>query len=215
MLWPSIFTGGAVISGLVFIWSTYAGTQTQRYIFKPLTTILILGIALTLPDPISSFYRLMVAIGMLFSLGGDIFLMLPGNTFVFGLVSFLVAHLFYIVAYQSRAGLRFTLWLFVLYALFFGAMLYLLWPHVGALRLPVVIYALVLVMMGWQAAEQWWVLRDGSALLAMVGALLFMLSDATLALNKFRAPIPQHDLIIMSTYYGAQLLIAWSVQRIP
>ncbi len=110
MLWPSILTGGAVISGLVFIWSTYAGTQTQRYIFKPLTTILILGIALTLPDPISSFYRLMVAIGMLFSLGGDIFLMLPGNTFVFGLVSFLVAHLFYIVAYQSRAG-------FALYAL--------------------------------------------------------------------------------------------------
>ncbi len=49
----------------------------------------------------------------------------------------------------------------------------------------------------------------------MVGALLFMLSDATLALNKFRAPIPQHDLIIMTTYYGAQLLIAWSVQRNP
>ena len=102
----------------------------------------------------------------------------------------------------------------MLYALFFGVMLDLLWPHVGALRLPVVIYALVLVVMGWQAAEQWWVLRDGSAFLAMVGALLFMLSDAILALNKFRAPIPQHDLIIMTTYYGAQLLIAWSVQRI-
>ena len=211
MLWPSILTGAAVFSGIVFVWSTYAGTQTQQYIFKPLTTLLILGIALTLPEPVSSFYRIAVAIGMLFSLGGDIFLMLPGNTFVFGLVSFLVAHLFYIAAYQSRAGFRFTFWLFLLYALFFGVMLYLLWPHIGALRLPVVIYALVLVGMGWQAAEQWWVLRDRSALLAMAGALLFMLSDGSLALNKFRAPIPQHNLIIMTTYYGAQLLIAWSV----
>ena len=49
----------------------------------------------------------------------------------------------------------------------------------------------------------------------MVGALLFILSDTTLALNKFRAPVPQRDLIIMSTYYAAQFLIAWSVYRFP
>jgi uncharacterized membrane protein YhhN len=52
-------------------------------------------------------------------------------------------------------------------------------------------------------------------LLAMIGAILFILSDTTLALNKFRAPVPQRDLIIMSTYYSAQFLIAWSVYRFP
>ena len=100
------------------------------------------------------------------------------------------------------------------YASFFGAMLACsgrMWVRCGC-RWS--IYALVLGVMGWQAAEQWWLLRDGSALLAMVGALLFMLSDAALALNKFRAPTPHRDLIVMTTYYGALLLIAWSVQQI-
>ena len=106
-----------------------------------------------------------------------------------------------------------TLWLLALYGMYTGALLYLLWPHVGDLRVPVFIYGLVLMVMGWQAAEQWWALRDTSALLAMVGAALFMISDSALALNRFRGGIPQPDLIIMSTYYGAQLLIAWSVYK--
>jgi uncharacterized membrane protein YhhN len=65
--------------------------------------------------------------------------------------------------------------------------------------------------MGWQAAALWWAVRDTAALLAMAGALLFIASDSILALDKFRASIPQRDLLIMSTYYGALLLIAWSV----
>ncbi|MCB0148242.1 MAG: hypothetical protein KDE01_11385, partial [Caldilineaceae bacterium] len=92
-------SAAAVISGVVYIWTTYAGTQTQRYLFKPLTTGLILLVVLTLPDPVSALYRGLVAAGIIFSLAGDVFLMLPGNTFVWGLVSFLVAHLFYIGAY--------------------------------------------------------------------------------------------------------------------
>jgi len=207
----SILTALAMISGSIFIWSTYAGTAVQRYLFKPLTTVLILGIALTAPTPISEFYRWMVVIGMLFSMGGDIFLMLPRDRFIFGLASFLVAHLFYISAYVSRTGYHFTGWIFVLYALYTVGLLYLLWPHIGAVRIPVIVYGVVLTMMGWQAAELWWAVRDLSALLAMIGAMLFLLSDSTLALNKFRAPIPQRDLIVMATYYSAQLLIAWSV----
>jgi uncharacterized membrane protein YhhN len=113
------------------------------------------------------------------------------------------------------SGFHFTWWLALPYVLYGFFMLYLLWPHVGDLRIPVIVYAAVLMIMGWQAAEQWWQVRDTSMLLAMVGAILFILSDTTLALNKFRAPVPQRDLIIMSTYYSAQFLIAWSVYRFP
>jgi uncharacterized membrane protein YhhN len=42
--------------------------------------------------------------------------------------------------------------------------------------------------------------------------VLFILSDSTLALNKFRSPIPQSSVIVMSTYWAAQLLLAWSVR---
>lgn len=210
VLWLSVL---AVISGGIYIWTTYAGSDWQRYLFKPLTTVLILGVALAVPTPVSERYRWLVVVGILFSLAGDIFLMLPQDRFIFGLASFLLAHLFYIAAYGSRTGFHLTWWLLAIYLAYVALLLGLLWPYVGAVRIPVLVYGLVLGVMGWQAAEQWWRLRDLSALLAMLGAMLFMLSDSTLALNKFRMAVPNASLIIMSTYYGAQLLIAWSVAR--
>jgi uncharacterized membrane protein YhhN len=201
----------AIISGGVYIWAARAGSPTLRYIFKPLTTVLILALALLLPDAVSPLYRTLIAVGILFSLGGDIFLMLPRDAFVWGLASFLVAHLFYIAAYIARAGLQLNWLLLAPFVLYVAVLLYLLLPHTGAVRVPVILYAVVLMAMGWQAAALWWAVRDTAALLAMAGALLFIASDSILALDKFRAPIPQRDLLIMSTYYGALLLIAWSV----
>lgn len=204
-------TLAAIVSGGVYIWAARAGTPMLRYIFKPLTTVLILVLALLLPDAVSPLYRVLVAVGILFSLGGDIFLMLPRDAFVWGLASFLVAHLFYIAAYISRAGLQMNWLLLAPFVLYGAVLLYLLLPHTGAVRVPVILYAVVLMAMGWQAAALWWAVRDMAALLAMAGALLFIASDSILALDKFRAPMPQRDLLIMSTYYGALLLIAWSV----
>jgi uncharacterized membrane protein YhhN len=66
-------TLAAIVSGSIYVWITYAGSPTLRYIFKPLTTALILGLALLLPDAISPLYRALIAAGILFSLGGDIF----------------------------------------------------------------------------------------------------------------------------------------------
>lgn len=204
-------TLAAIISGGGYIWAARAGSPVQRYIFKPLTTVLILLLALALPDAVSPLYRVLIAVGILFSLGGDIFLMLPRDAFVWGLLSFLIAHLFYIGAYVSRAGWQLNWLLLAPFILYVAGLLYLLLPQAGAMRIPVMLYALVLMTMGWQAAALWAVMRDIATLLAMVGALLFIASDSILALDKFRAPILQRDLLIMSTYYGALLLIAWSV----
>lgn len=204
-------TLAAIVSGSIYIWAARAGSSTQRYIFKPLTTALILGLALLLPDAIAPLYRALIVAGILFSLGGDIFLMLPRDAFVWGLASFLVAHLFYIAAYISRAGLQMSWLLLAPFVLYVAVLLYLLLPHTGAVRAPVILYALVLMAMGWQAAALWWAVRDTAALLAMAGALLFIASDSILALDRFRAPIAQRDLLVMSTYYSALLLIAWSV----
>ncbi|HQY90592.1 lysoplasmalogenase [Caldilinea sp.] len=202
----------AIASGIIYIWAAYAGSQMQRYLFKPLTTTLILALALLLPAPVSPLYRGLIAIGILFSLSGDIFLMLPGNSpFIWGLVSFLAAHLFYSAGYVSRSGFALH-WLIVLPFVVYGmVLLSLLLPYTGAVRVPVILYAIVLIVMGWQATEMWWALRDLPALLAMIGALLFIASDSLLALDKFRAPLPQRDLLVMGAYYSALLLIAWSV----
>jgi uncharacterized membrane protein YhhN len=211
----NILTVGALISSLVYIATlkNEGSGDLLHYILKPLTTLLIAGIALAIPSPISDTYRWLVILGLLLSLAGDVFLMLPDDRlFLFGLASFLVAHLFFIGAYRTRGGFDFTWWLVLLYLAYTVVLIYLLWPTIGNMRIPVIIYGAVLMVMGWQAAEMWVRWSDLSALAAMLGAILFMLSDSTLALNKFRAPIRQSAIIIMSTYWAAQLLIAWSVR---
>ncbi len=207
----NLLTVAALVSAGAYLWAASAGGEWQRYLLKPLTTLLILGIALSVVAPVSELYRWLVVAGLLFSMAGDIFLMLPHDLFVWGLVGFLIAHLLYIAAYCSRTGFRFTWWMLLPYLAYTLALLYFLWPTVGPMRIPVIVYGLVLMVMGWQAAEQWLALRDLSALLAMAGALLFMASDSVLAINKFRQPIANQTLIVMTTYWAAQLLIAWSV----
>jgi iron(III) transport system permease protein len=87
------------ISAFIHIRAEYRGPRRNVYIFKPLTTSLIILTALLLPDAVPAPYKWLIIAGLLFSLGGDVFLMLPQDRFVFGLVSFLIAHLFYIAAF--------------------------------------------------------------------------------------------------------------------
>lgn len=209
----NLLTVAALAASLVYIATLRNAPDRLHYLLKPLTTLLIGGIALAIPAPVSDLYRTLVVGGLLASMLGDIFLMLPDERFFApGLVSFLVAHLLYITAWRSRGDFGFTWWLLLLYAAYCAVLIYLLWPSVGSLRIPVVVYAAVLMVMGWQAAEMWLTWRDWSALAAMAGAVLFLLSDSALALNKFRAPIAQSSVVVMSTYWAAQLLIAWSVR---
>jgi uncharacterized membrane protein YhhN len=211
----NILTVAALISSLVYIATLRDSARSDRlhYVLKPLTTLLMAGIALAIPVPVSDTYRWLVVLGLMLSLAGDVFLMLPDDRyFIFGLASFLVAHLFFIGAYRARGGFGFTWWLALLYLAYAAAFVYLLWPSIVDVRIPVLVYASVLMVMGWQAAEMWLYWSDLSALAAMLGAIFFLLSDSTLALNKFRAPIRQSSVIVMSTYWAAQLLIAWSVR---
>ena len=65
--------------------------------------------------------------------------------------------------------------------------------------------------MGWMAIERFHHLPTLGTVLSMIGAVLFMISDAVLALNKFKKPFFSAEMIILSTYFTAQLLLALSV----
>jgi uncharacterized membrane protein YhhN len=78
------------------------------------------------------------------------------------------------------------------------------------MRLPAFVYMLAILLMGWQAANQMLATGTTAALMALAGALLFLVSDSVLALNRFRKAVPAAQVIILSTYYAAQMLIALS-----
>jgi len=207
-----ILSALALISAVFYLHAIYRENQQQVYLFKPLTTILILVIALVAADPVSVFYKWAIVAGLVFSLGGDIFLILPQNRFILGLVSFLVAHIVFTLAFASVEGFYTSLWVFVP-LLAIGAIIFigLLWPHLGKYKIPAAIYTLVIFIMAWQAAGYRIQAGNRSSLLVLIGSILFIFSDMVLTMNRFRSPIRNARLIYMPAYYAALWLFAMSV----
>ena len=201
----------ALVTGALHIQAEYAGARRRVYIFKPLTTSLIIVFALLIDPPISPAYKTLIFAGLCFSLAGDVFLMLPNDRFVFGLVSFLVAHLLYIAAFVSLGGFQRDGFAFLVYAAYGAAVLSLLWRGLGGLRLPVLLYVAVILLMGWQALALWRAYPGLGALSAATGAALFVISDSALAFDRFRHRFVGARALVLSTYYLAQALFAISV----
>ncbi len=199
----------AALSAVLHIRAEYRGPRWCVYIFKPLTMGFIVLIAFTGP-PGSGAYRHLVIGGLLFSLAGDVFLMLPSDCFVAGLVAFLVAHLFYIAAFAPVAGA--LQWWPVLPLAAYGVGIYrILAPGLGKLKRPVLAYIAVIMVMAWMGWEQWFQAGRTGALMIFAGALLFVVSDTVLALNRFGRGFKAARALNLSTYFAAQWLIAGSV----
>lgn len=92
-----------------------------------------------------------------------------------------------------------------------AAIMRLLWPHLGRLRLPVIVYVVVLIAMAALAGARAVEVQTPLSWAAAAGAALFVFSDATLALNRFRRRFHAAQFVIMTTYVAAQMLIAISV----
>ncbi|WP_299017289.1 lysoplasmalogenase [uncultured Photobacterium sp.] len=196
-------------SALLHITAAYHGPKWQFYLFKPFTMVLLLMLAWQ--SGLEGFYHQVIFIGLILSVVGDILLMLPKDRFVPGLVSFLLAHIAYSLAFWSQLDDNMVWWLPAL--LFAGGIIvFLLFlPSLGALMLPVAMYIAVIVQMTWAAGEFWLTVGSMTSLLAFVGALVFMLSDTVLALDRFRGPLPSATAVVMSSYYLAQSLFVASL----
>lgn len=153
-------------------------------------------------------WRIFVIFALVFSWGGDVLLM-PGDMFAAGLGSFLVAHLFYITAYIKTGAAEGQLkaWDLIKFILIGIALLWMLYPGLGSMLIPVLVYSVVLLSMGVVAHKRRGATSSASFILVAVGALLFVLSDSLIALNKFAFEIPAERLLVMSTYIAAQFMI--------
>ena len=202
-----------VASAVLAIRGHYPGApRSLVYVFKPLTTLLILGIAARPRPLVYPGYRTPIVFGLVFALLGDVFLMIPADWFLAGLASFAVTHVCYLLAFSSDTRLAPSRPPFVLLGVVAAALLAVLWPGLGpALKPPVVLYAALLAAMAAQATARAGALGRPSAWVAAAGALLFLLSDATLAVDRFRFPFDASRAVVLSTYWAGQWLIALSV----
>jgi uncharacterized membrane protein YhhN len=203
----TLFT--ALVGGFV-IGFQLAGAEVIVYFLKPTVIILIAIITFLSSKSPTKNYKGLILAGLGFSLLGDILLMLPVDLFIFGLIAFAVTQIIYTIAFSSVKGFD-TSWRRGLPFLLVGiVMIAYLWQDVNDMRLPVLLYAIVILTMAWQALGQWQQTGETRAFFAFIGALLFVTSDALLAINRFSAPIPASSLFVLGSYYIAQWFIGVS-----
>lgn len=187
------------------------GWDGLHWIGKPAATAILLAAVARRAE---GKYGRAIAAGLGFSLIGDIFLMLPGDWFLPGLIAFFAAHLAYIRGFSLGIGIGRNRRLLVWFGLVALAIVALLWSGIpGALRLPVAGYAAVLGLMAAQALTRLRITRDRADALAAMGAVLFMASDTLLAVNRFLDPLPLSPLWVLGSYFAAQGLIAQGALR--
>jgi uncharacterized membrane protein YhhN len=207
------------VAGL--LWALAAGEREAAMACKPLASAAFVGVAVALG--VRGAYGRRVLVGLCLAAGGDVALMLPGEgAFLAGLVLFLLGHLCYAWACAARARPRTWPSLAAVPVVLVSAAAYAwLWPHLGPMRWPVLGYVLAITLMvtGALAAGR----RDGpdhrlgqapgpGRWLLPAGAILFYLSDLSVARNRFVAPGYVNVAWGLPAYYLGQLLLAWSTR---
>lgn len=162
----------------------------------------------------------LIGAGLIFGSAGDLLLDLVSlwpTSFLIGLVAFLAGHVCYCAAFFQQPR-RFPAVALPLLLAPIG-LVYILWPHLPAdMRIPVIAYASVIATMAVLAvslrADAAAGVTTAAARNAALGALVFVVSDSILAIDRFRAALPLGKLLVMLTYYAAQLLTFASAQGV-
>lgn len=174
------------------------GKEELRLFSKPLLMPLLLGYY-SKGRPLSRNRDLWITFALLLSFLGDLFLLFPWG-FVLGLGSFLLAHIFYILELKNRQERPYNFFYAVVLLLTLGAVLWKLWQELGDLKVPVLLYAGVLIFMALQAAAtRSWKL--------FLGGAFFVASDGVLAFELFGAESTLGAVLVMLSYAGAQVLL--------
>jgi len=191
---------GFAISAVADWWAVARRSKPAEFVAKPATLAFLLLYAAAQP---SAGWPLLAA--LMFSLLGDVYLMLPGDLFLFGLSAFLIGHVAYVGAIDAELGAR-ILWTagIVLLASPIGYRVVSAAP--AAMRAPVAIYILAIVAMVGSAASVTFgsAATTGNAMM-IGGALLFLASDSMIGWNRFVKPFDQAPLAIIVTYHLGQL----------
>jgi uncharacterized membrane protein YhhN len=158
--------------------------------------------------------HLLILAGLFFSWAGDVLLEVPVNykdLFIPGLICFLIAHLMYLITFFKTPGENWVLrrkpYLLLPVVLVGAILIFYLYDGLGELKIAVIAYSIVILTMLSGAVNRYEKVNKRSYLLVLAGAILFVISDSSLAINTFNHHFKGASVFIMSTYILAQFLI--------
>jgi uncharacterized membrane protein YhhN len=208
-LWFSLLV--IAVSAIFAIYGKYQKPRFLYYAFKPVTMGMIISLAWERTAASPSLYGYLILCGLCLSLLGDILLMLPGQIYRQGVIAFMAGYVFYLLAFSR--GLRIVAVSVAAPILAFGALVYLyLYASLKGMRWPVLIYVLLVSALVFEAANRYLYLPVQESLLVLMGSLLLLVSESVWAVNKFKKSFRAAEVIILGTYFPAQLLFALSIR---
>ncbi len=202
-----LFVLGAHLTGIQL------NNESLQYISKPLLLPVLGFYFLFETKGTASSLKKWIVLALFFSWAGDILLIFVARDelfFLLGLASFLLAHIFYIIFFHQvriKDAVKGNPWLLVIVVIYYGALISWLSPYLGEMKIPVRIYGIVISFMFMLAMHMLAIKNKTAGKWMMGGALLFVISDSVLAINKFYTSFDSAGLMIMLTYGLAQLFI--------
>ena len=201
-----------LLAGLLFFEKNR--NQKGKLPTKTILSCLFIFTALAQSHPNPGYFYILL-MGLIFCLGGDVFLALPRERmFLFGLVSFLLGHVFYAGCFFYVADLSHWTWIGAGMGLVAGGGVFCwLRPQLGPMLIPVMLYIVVITVM---LIGAWTMLWDAGVkfigrLLVFSGAVSFYISDLFVARDRFLKREFRNRLLGLPLYYFAQFLLAFSI----
>ncbi|MEX1382977.1 lysoplasmalogenase [Lutibacter sp.] len=185
--------------------------DSLTFIFKPFILLALLFLYSQSVESRNKWY----VMALIFSFFGDVFLLYSGeNVFKFGLGFFLIAHLLFIIIVVKRIKKVSILNSFIpiiSFGIVLSLLLFLLKDTLRDLLIPVVIYGVVISIFGIVSLIDFLNTKSKKSLLMLLGAIVFIVSDYILAINKFYYEALIFQVAVMVTYISAQYLIYCSM----
>lgn len=209
----------------ILIYAGYTDNYRFRLISKTLCSICFLSIAISayINNPSNLKYFLLIFIGLIFSLCGDIFLGIHTtnsktkfNLFLIGLISFSITHILYSICFVNISSLYFKVLLFSLFLaiILFASIKLNKKIILGKITLPGAIYCFLISFMVCSSLliSTVSILNPIMISLIIIGAICFMISDYILAFVVFYNECPKiASPLNLVFYYIGQILIALSI----
>jgi uncharacterized membrane protein YhhN len=203
-----------VLFSLIDFYGIYLEKQLMVNFAKPMLMITLFWYYYSNTKPLNKYFVL----GLFFSFLGDLLLLGTGEVyFIFGLLFFLIAHVFYIIMVlrliPARKPKNFIM-ASVPFLLLFLILMNILFAGLGSMKIPVIIYAMTISFFGIVSLLLYLETKTKISLILLVGVLIFISSDTILALNLFYKTQSFYPLLIMMSYVLAQYLICRFVLKL-
>ena len=202
MLWSFI---AVCFSAWLYVDASYRGPAWRRWVFKPVTLILLLLLAWQ--APMFNAISYLVLAGLCASLVGDALTLLPRQRVMYAVGAFFLSHLLYTIWFASKLTLSFF-WPLPLVLLILGALLLaIIWTRLEEMRMPVFTFIAMTLVMVWLAGELWFARPTDTALSGFAGAAFLLLGNAVWLISHYRRRFRADNAISSAFYFAGHFLI--------